>query len=143
MAGGEDAADRGDARGGVIVVYDRTVKNSARVALLCILAASVSGCSSPGTLVARQTPGDVPHLDKATQDGVYGLFISGEDDPIFRTLIRAGDSLGFTVAAVSSVGSLRVSYLYAVYGENRFRLDPDKTYDWRWLSAPKATTITK
>ena len=124
-------------------MYGRTLKNSARAALLCIVTSSLSACSSPGTLVSRQNPGDVPRLDRATQDGVYGLFIAGEDDPLFRTLIRTGDNLGFTIAAVSSVGAVRISYLYAIYGENRFRLDPDKTYEWRWLYEPKTTTITK
>jgi hypothetical protein len=32
---------------------------------------------------------------------------------------------------------LQISYRYAVYGNSRFRLDSAKTFEWRWLYAPK------
>jgi hypothetical protein len=110
-----------------------------RTPAIFALVLMLSGCaSSPGTLVATQSPGGVPSVGKAQQDGAYGLFVAGESEPVFAASLHQGDSLGFQQAPAATVGSLQVLYLYAVYGDNRFRLDTTKTYEWRWLYAPKS-----
>jgi hypothetical protein len=113
------------------------ILNCERISIsLVVFLLFMGGCaSSPGTLVARQEPDAFPKSMTAPKDGAYGLFVAGESDAQFTYRLRAGDKLGFEVATAGTVGTLRIKYLYAVYGDQRFRLDTSKTYEWRWLYA--------
>jgi hypothetical protein len=117
----------------------RTNRN-ARFIVTTAVALIAGGCAStsPGTLVARQDAHALPTMAKVQQDGAYGLFIAGEADPAIAVQLRQGDDIGFEQSTRATVGSLQIIYFYAVYGGNRFPLDPAKTYEWRWLYAGKA-----
>jgi len=106
-------------------------------AALAALVASGCSSTSPGTLIARQDAHTPPIMTKAQQDGAYGLFIAGEVDPAIAVQLRQGDDIGFEQSTAATVGTLQISYLYAIYGGHRFPLDPAKTYEWRWLYAGK------
>lgn len=95
-----------------------------------------SGCAAmPGTLVARQDPNAFPTAGTAPQAGAYGLFVAGESEPLFAFKLQQGEKLGFEQATAGTISNLQILYVYAVYGDRRFRLDSSKSYEWRWLYA--------
>jgi hypothetical protein len=92
-----------------------------------------SACSSPGTLVVRQTPDLAPNMSKAPTEGSYGLFVAGAADPVVSYRLKQGDPIGFESSQGGTVGSLTITWLYAIAGHQRLRLDVDRSYEWRKL----------
>src|SRR6476646_132042 len=112
------------------------VKSRRRAAIAaCVVLALVGCASSPGTLVTRQEPDAFPKSMTVPKDGAYGLFVAGESDPLFTYRLHEGDKIGFEQATAATVGSLQIMYLYAVYGDRRFKVDTTRTFEWRWLYA--------
>jgi len=91
-----------------------------------------SACSSPGTLTTREAPGEPTALTPAAA-GIYGLFIAGESDPLFRFKLEDKDKIGFEHGPAGIVGEMKFDMVYAVAGQNRIPLDITKTYEWRKL----------
>ena len=98
-----------------------TIKSSVLLVLLIM-----SGCSSPGTLIARQEADALPKMTKVPQDGNYGLFIAGQSQELLEFPLKKDDPLGFERG---EDGVIR--WLYAVAGNIKNRLDVTKTYEWR------------
>jgi len=88
----------------------------------------LTGCSSPGVLIASQDKGAVPKVGTAPVDGDYGLFIAGQSQDLLDFQLKAGDPLGFDRGNDGIV-----QWLYAVAGNSRNRLDITQNYEWRRL----------
>jgi hypothetical protein len=96
--------------------------------VIAVLMLAVAGCSSPGTLVARQDKDTVPKVGTAPVDGNYGLFIAGQSQELLDYPLKTGDPLGFDRGNDGVV-----QWLYAVAGNSRNRLDITQSYEWRRL----------
>ena len=86
----------------------------------------LSGCSSPGVLVARQEQDAIPKMGKVPADGNYGLFIAGQSQELIDVPLKKDDAIGFERG---DDGVVR--WLYAVAGTAKNRVDVTQTYEWR------------
>jgi hypothetical protein len=86
----------------------------------------MTGCSSPGILVARQEADALPKMGKAPEDGNYGLFIAGQSQELLEFPLKKDDPIGFDRGEDGVV-----RWLYAVAGNAKNRLDVTQTYEWR------------
>ena len=97
-----------------------------------VLVAAAAGCSSPGRLVAHHDAGvTAATVGAAPVDGDYGLFVAGEANPLIRYPLVVGQPLGFEVQTDRDKDDLRITWLIAVAGGERRRLDLSHTYEWR------------
>ncbi len=102
--------------------------------MLAAILLMMPACSSgPGKLIARQEFNHPASVQEAPKNGAYGLFIDGDDHPIFTYRLSQGDKLGFELSEGATINSMQVQWLYAIFGDQRFRLSADKSYEWRWL----------
>jgi hypothetical protein len=99
-----------------------------------ILLAGLAGCSSPGMLVSRQSGDAVPVMGKTPADGMYGLFIAGEDQPLYELYLKKDQPIGFDRGEEGIV-----RWLYAEGGPSRNRLDVTRSYEWRLLPTEPGT----
>jgi hypothetical protein len=88
----------------------------------------LAGCSSPGSLIARQEKDALPAMGKVPADGTYGLFIAGQSEDLYDLPLKQGEPMGFQRG---DDGVWR--WLYAVAGSSKNRLDVTQTYEWRKL----------
>ncbi len=87
---------------------------------------TLAGCASPGTLIVRQAGDATPKIGKAPADGIYALFIAGQSQALYEVSLKKDAPLGFDRSDDGVV-----SWLYAVAGPSRNRLDVTQTYEWR------------
>ncbi len=93
----------------------------------------LAGCGAPGVLITEQLPNQYPFLGTAPQDGNYGLFMSGRDDPLFTFNLTQGQPLGFRITETGTVGDVKIQWLNAVAGDRQIHLDASSSYQWRRL----------
>jgi len=101
------------------------------LSLCLVLAISAGGCGSPGTLTVEQSASQPPIQTTVPADGVYGLFIAGQSDPLVTVKLNQGDKLGFATTEGGTVGAMRIQWRCAVAGERYLHLDFDDHYQWR------------
>jgi hypothetical protein len=92
------------------------------------LAIFLAGCAAPGTLVVHQDPDAAMRMTRVDVAGDYGLFRTGDQQPLLEFSLKEGDWIGF-----QRVNDGTVIWLYGVSGNIRNRLEVDKSYEWRRL----------
>ena len=94
---------------------------------------ALTACSSPGELVVRHQPMTPVGTTTVPVAGRYGLFIAGQDQPLFSFPLPAGAKVGFEAGATPAGDQMQLQWLYGVAGSTRGRLDFRQTYEWRRL----------
>lgn len=94
-------------------------------------ALAAMGCSSPGTLVERHEPDGVLATRVVDQPGIYGLFVAGEDDPMWKFALKSGEKLGFEGETRATKDHFEIHWIYGVAGSKRGLVDSRQTYEWR------------
>jgi hypothetical protein len=110
----------------MFIQKDPAMKCSTMAMMIGVL--MLSGCSSPGDLLLHQEANLPPKVIKVEVAGDYGLFIAGESQPLLQFSLKQGDQIGFERDAEGMV-----TWLRAIAGTQRTRLEIDKSYEWRKL----------
>jgi len=90
----------------------------------------ISGCA-PQQPISQYSPGESLVADKVSTAGIYALFEEGQDDPVARYDLVAGDKIGFEVNEMGTVGALKVNIVYAVAGKHHVIINRGTHYAWR------------
>jgi len=97
---------------------------------IAFAAVVITGCSSQQP-VSQYSPGETLVADKVSSAGTYALFEEGQDDPVARYDLLAGDKIGFEVNEMGTVGLMKVNMAYAVAGKHRVIINRGTHYVWR------------
>jgi len=106
---------------------------NALFAMYLIVALCVGGCGSPGTLAVEQSAGAPPVQTTVPADGAYGLFITGQSEPVVTLDLKQGDKLGFALTEGGTVGAMQIQWRCAVAGARYLHIDFNTAYQWRRL----------
>lgn len=95
---------------------------SRKVAAGVLAGLLMAGCNQPGRSLVKSDKAGLERMTDAPMGAIYALYGDMEQHPEISAMLKKGDKLGFITEN---------SKRYAIAGEKKVEINPDKQYVWK------------